>query len=338
MRPAKVMATLTPERCTPEMIRLLTGAGMAGVRINSAHAFGSTLRRMVDTIRSVAPSTIILVDTKGAEIRTTPFDSPDTELSLVQGDDIEICEASDCSTPRSINIAVEGIAGSLRQASVILFDDGAIQLHPLRPTPYGVQARVVRGGNLGSRKTVALPGATLPALPAVTGADERCISLACECGVDIIAHSFVRSASDVLAVRDHLRGTHIRLYAKIETLSALQSLPEIARVADGLLVARGDLGTYIPLPSIPAAQYRIAREAHSRGISLMVSTQMLHSMERSPAPTRAEVSDISLAVMEGAAWVLLCGETARGLYPVQCVSIAAQTIAETLNSVPYVFG
>ncbi|MBO4955671.1 MAG: hypothetical protein J6C77_04640 [Muribaculaceae bacterium] len=333
-----VMATLTPGRCTPDMLRGMRKGGMAGVRINSAHADASTLRGMVADIRSIDPAISILVDTKGPELRTTAFAPPRQELNLTPGREISICEGMGPSDSTTLYLPVAGIEASLRRADEILIDDGAIKLRRIGPAAGGITAHTVTGGLLGSHKTVALPGVTLPPMPAVTDADRRSIEAAREAGIDIIAHSFVRSAADVLAVRELLQGTSIQLYAKIETAEALADIAEIARVADGLLVARGDLGTQIPLETIPEAQYRIASEAWRRGKPLMISTQILHSMESAPAPSRAELSDIALAVMERATWVLLCGETARGDHPRECVLTASRTIEQVTGKLPYVVG
>ena len=208
----------------------------------------------------------------------------------------------------------------------------------MEPVADGVRARVIRGGVLGSRKTVALPGVELPPMPAVTVADREAIALAVEMKIDIVAHSFVRTAADVEAVRVLLGNADIQLYAKIETRSALDNLESIAAAADGLLVARGDLGTNIPLTAIPAAQYRVAQLAWKACKPVMISTQILNSMESAPAPTRAEMSDVALAVMERAAWILLCGETARGDWPRECVAVACEAIENTKDRMPYVVG
>lgn len=334
----RVMATLTPGRCTPGMIGRMYAAGMRGVRINSAHTTPDTFRRMVEEIRSVAPDITILVDTKGAEIRTAAFAGNRLELELHPGDTVNICEGAGPSTDHTLYIAVADIASSLRSARTILIDDGAVGLRVVGDVAAGVKAEVTRGGILGSRKTVALPGIPLPYMPPVTDADRACIELAREMKVDIVAHSFVRSASDVEAVRDLLRGSDLELYAKIETHQALDNLDAICRAADGVLVARGDLGTDIPLAAIPAAQYRIAACARKIRRKLMISTQMLHSMEHEPMPSRAEMSDVALAVMQRATWILLCGETARGPYPVECVAYAVKAVSFTSGEVPYVLG
>lgn len=337
-RATRVMATLTPERCTTAMVKCLRDAGMRGVRINSAHTTPDSFRRMVADIRGVDPSIAILVDTKGAEVRTTAFTPADLEVALRVGDIMDIREGSGESTPDTLYISVYGIGEALSHARRILIDDGAIELEATEPMADGVRARVVRGGMLGSRKTVALPGVELPPMPAVTDADRQAIALAVEMGIDIIAHSFVRTAADVEAVRQLLGDADIQLYAKIETRLALDNLEDIAEVADGLLVARGDLGTNLPLSAIPEAQYRVARLAWNVGKPVMISTQILNSMESAPTPTRAEMSDVALAVMERAEWILLCGETARGEWPRECVAVACEAIENAEGRMPYVVG
>ncbi|MDE6782378.1 MAG: pyruvate kinase, partial [Paramuribaculum sp.] len=223
----RVMATLTPDRCTPAMVERMRDAGMRGVRINSAHTTPDSFRRMVSDIRSVDPAIVILVDTKGAEVRTNAFAPADLEMKLSTGSVIDIREGSEASSPDTLYISVPAIGQSLRQSRRILIDDGVIELEATAPLPDGVRARVVHGGILGSRKTVALPGVELPPLPAVTAADREAIALAVEMKIDIIAHSFVRTAADVEAVRTLLDDVDIQLYAKIETRMALDNLEPI---------------------------------------------------------------------------------------------------------------
>ncbi|MDE5801125.1 MAG: pyruvate kinase, partial [Paramuribaculum sp.] len=288
--------------------------------------------------RSVDPAIAILVDTKGAEVRTNAFAPADLEMKLTPGSVIDIREGSEASSPDTLYISVPAIGQSLSHAQRILIDDGAIELEATAPLTGGVRARVIHGGTLGSRKTVALPGVELPPLPAVTAADREAIALAVEMKIDIVAHSFVRTAADVEAVRVLLGDTDIQLYAKIETRMALDNLESIIAVADGLLVARGDLGTNISLAAIPEAQYRVARLAWNARKPVMVSTQILNSMETALTPTRAEMSDVALAVMERAEWILLCGETARGEWPRECVAVACEAIENAKDSMPYVVG
>lgn len=318
-----IMATLTTERCTPAMVKSLHDAGMTGVRINSAHVTPADIKSMVETIRSADPHIKILMDTKGPEIRTTHLAVPlivadGMQLAFSSG---EIPSSSDC-----IYVMMDSLEQYVTPGQQLLVDDGELRFMVDEIDGTHIKAHALNGGVLGSRKTVAVPGVELPPLPAVSIRDAENIKAAKAAGIDMIAHSFVRSSADVEAVREHIVGTGIMLYAKIECRQALENFEEIAGSADGILVARGDLGTAIPIPEIPAVQYDILRRCAALKKPTIVATQILQSMQSSPNPTRAEVSDITLAVMEGVDTLLLCGETAVGQYPVECVEVMAATI------------
>ncbi len=317
------MATLTLERCTPEFITSLRQCGMDSVRINSAHVTPDELRFMVKTIRDIDPAIKILMDTKGAEIRTTAVAAPAT---FATGDKVTIKYGIELSSRQIIYVNCQGIDTCKGYGTKVLIDDGDIQLKITGVDGKGIHAEVTEGGVLDSRKTVALPGTLLPDMPAVSDNDRLCIEAACEAGIDMIAHSFVRSADDVRQVRALLEGTGITLYSKIECGEAVERMDDILAVSDGLLVARGDLGTAVPLWMIPVIQHKVVSLCRRDDKPVIVSTQILQSMLNAPEPTRAEVSDIALAVMEGTDTLLLCGETAVGLYPQRCVEIMRKTI------------
>lgn len=317
------MATVADVRCTSEFVSDLAARGMSAVRINSAHVTPDTFREMVHTIRSVNPAIKILMDTKGPEIRTTALDHP---LSLSQGDIITLRSGSDASSRQCIYVMVGDMERYLTPGQEIILDDGEIRLEVVSIDGQEITSRVTSGGTLDSRKTVAFPSAQVPPLPAVSDRDRLNIEVAVECGIDMIAHSFVRDRNDVEAVRQLIDGSPITLYAKIECREALENLESITEAADGLLIARGDLGTHIPLSQVPAAQFRAVASARKHGKPTILATQILHSMLTRPAPTRAELSDITLAVLQGIDTLLLCGETAQGDFPRECVEIMSETI------------
>lgn len=325
------MATVADNRCTPEFIRSLHAAGMDSVRINSAHVTPESISRIVSVIHAEAPGVKILMDTKGPEIRTTVLaDGCGDSIEIRRGDRFVICSsvAEPCAAG-IINVAAPEIHKYIAPGMSVLIDDGDIELRVSEVDGRCVKAEAVRGGNLGSRKTVAIPGVELPPLPAVSDRDRTNIAAARCAGIDMIAHSFVRDAADIRALRAELEGSDIKVYAKIECVEAVENMEEILSVSDGLLVARGDLGTAVPLSDLPALQYRILRLCAAAGKPSIVSTQMLHSMIEHPQPTRAEVSDIALAVMEGATTLLLTGETAQGKYPVEAVAMMKATVEST---------
>ena len=324
-RHTRIMATVPDNRCSADFITLLCEAGMDSVRINSAHVDASTFSQMVRTIRDAAPQVAILMDTKGPEIRTTPLAS---EFVGDDGEELSLCEGKEMCSRERLYVPVDGLISRLSPGTRVLFDDGEVQFEVTCVEGGEARLRALNSGNIGSRKTIAFPGVALPPLPPVSERDRVMIQAACESRIDMIAHSFVRSAADVRAVKDLIEGSGIKLYAKIECREALDNLEEIAAEADGLLVARGDLGAQIPLPMVPAAQLKSAVVAHQFGKSTMLATQILQSMMKRPLPSRAELSDIFLAVAEGIDCLLLTGETAQGDYPAECVRILNETIIQ----------
>lgn len=318
-----IMATVTAERCHREFLESLRSRGMSSVRINSAHVTPEVLERMCGEIRSAVPGVRILMDTKGPEIRTTACAVP---IQLNEGDRVTLSGGTADSTAELISVNVDGLEDSVNEGMEILLDDGAIALHVESVREDMINTRVTRGGMLDARKTVSVPGARLPQLPAVSRRDAVNLDAAVRVGIDMVAHSFVRSAADVEAVRGHITGSGIELYAKIECREGVENMESILRAADGLLVARGDLGTQVSLWDIPAIQYRAIRECRRACKPSIVATQILQSMMHSSVPTRAEVCDIALAVMEGADTLLLCGETAVGEYPAECIDVMRRTI------------
>lgn len=320
----KIMATLTPERATRETIRTLHALGMEGIRINSAHATIDDMATIARIARDVSPEISLLMDTKGPELRTTSSNAP---ISLYEGLQTAFIYApEETSTAARIGLQAPGLDSCVSKGDTLLLDDGLIAARVENVSDGMIYAEITRGGILDSCKTVAIEGGELPELPAVSPRDRQAIEAALETGFDMIAHSFVRSASDVEAVRELIDGSNISLYAKIECRSAVARLDEIALAADGLLIARGDMGTAFPLWEIPGLQAKISAKCRADNLPFILSTQVMQSMIDHPTPTRAELSDVALACAQGAAWILLCGETAVGRYPAECVDYLHKTI------------
>lgn len=317
------MATLADNRATAEFIDSLRANGADSVRINSAHVSPETLSEMVALVRSAAPGFKILMDTKGPELRTNEASSP---LNLREGDNVEISTSTLPCSGYAIHTSTNGIVQLASPTDEIYLDDGAIAIEVISTDGGKIRGRVTRGGQLDSRKTMAFSHGRLPDLPAVSQRDLQMIRAAQRSGIDMIAHSFVRSPNDVEAVRRAAADSNLRIYAKIECREAIANLDAIISAADGILVARGDLATAIDPADIPALQYDILMRCRKAGRPTIVATQILQSMIQSPVATRAELSDIALAVMEGADCLLLCGETAMGRYPAECVATMAKTI------------
>lgn len=335
-RRTHIMATVADNfgGCTTrsEFIKMLWRCGATAVRINSAHTRPEMIAGFVGDVRAAAPEMKILMDTKGPEMRTTRVATP---VPLAEGTAVIIRSCADAdrlSDARNIHVAARDLHKFITAGEKVMLDDGAIEIEVTAISGDGaISGRVIRGGVLDSRKTVTLGNGVIPPLPPVSERDRQFIRAAVDAGIDMIAHSFVRSAADVEAVRALTAGSGISVYAKIECREALDRLDEIILAADGILVARGDLGTAIPLYDLPMVQFGVMRECRAAGKPTIVSTQILQSMIDNPAPTRAEVNDIALAVMEGADMLLLCGETAQGRYPLQCVGMMRDVIESVEN-------
>lgn len=327
----RIMATLADNRATPEFVAGLYERGMRGVRINSAHVNPESIGRIISIVRSVAPDIKILMDTKGPEMRTTALADGLQGVMLEKGAMVEVRGGGSATDRGEIYLNAMSLGKCLKPGNRLFIDDGAITLEVVEITgENSLSCLVVDGNELGSRKSVSLSeDAVIPKLPAVSEKDRVNIAAALDCGIDMIAHSFVRDADDVAQVRAELGSAPVTLFAKVESREALDNLDAIAAAADGLLVARGDLGAQIPIERVPAVQARIMELCRRTGKSSIISTQILQSMIVNAAPTRAEVSDIALGVMQGADWLLLTGETALGAHPAECVGVMRRTIEET---------
>lgn len=331
MKKPLIMATLADDRCTPDHISAMVEAGMQGVRFNSAHASPDDIVRLTAMVRAVDPRQVVLVDTKGAEVRTTALAAGCDEVPVAEDARVTIIDGgAEPTTVRRFCITASGVCAHAREGMSVVVDDGAICMRVERVTPDSVECRVTKGGRLGSRKTVCFRGIELDALPAVTDRDRAAIEASIAAGVDIIAHSFVRSEADVAAVRALLADVPgVMLYSKIECPEAVRNMASILVASDGLLCARGDLGASCGIDRVPAVEMECIARCRKADKPVMVATQLMHTMMLEPSPTRAEAMDIGYAVAAGVDTLLLTGETARGHYPVQCVEWMRRIINTT---------
>lgn len=329
-----IMATMADVRCTPQFIGSLLAAGASSVRVNSAHVDPERFTDMVTTLRSVKPDIPILMDTKGPEIRIGAFADGMTVMHLRAGDHVTLRSSSEPCEPGLLTVSYGRLAYHVAPGDRLLLDDGEIELRVIASDPAvgDVAAEVSAAGILLPRKSMSVPGADISDLPAVTERDAASLRAAAHERIAMVAHSFVRSADDIRRVRAILEEngrSGVSLIAKIECRAALARFDEILDEADGLLVARGDLGIEIDPTLIPVLQSEIIRRCRHAGKPVIVATQMLHSMIHHPRPTRAEVADIVQACREGASTLLLCGETASGEYPVEAVKMMHRAIASS---------
>ncbi len=323
----KVVATISDKNCESSFIRELYEAGMDVIRINSAHLNIEGALKIIKNTREVSENIAILLDTKGPEIRTTVSDAP---IELKKGNRINIIgDPSGKSSNEAIYVSYTTFSSDIPLDSVILMDDGELELRVLSKHGNALECLIVNDGTLGSRKSVNIPGVKI-CLPSLTEKDRTFLAMAAANNVDFIAHSFVRSKQDVLDVKEVLRqnNSEIKIIAKIENQEGVDNLDDILDNVYGIMVARGDLAIEIPYEKIPGIQRMIITKCIISRKPVIVATQMLHSMINNPRPTRAEVSDVANAVYSQTDAVMLSGETANGKYPVEAVKTMTKVALE----------
>jgi pyruvate kinase len=323
----KIVATISDKNCEPAFIKELYKEGMDVVRINSAHLSIEGALKIIQNTRAVSNSIAILIDTKGPEIRTTICDAP---IELKKGNRINIIgDPSKKSSPDAIYVTYPSFSSDIPLGSVILIDDGELELKVLKKDGEALECLIDNDGILGSRKSVNIPGVKIT-LPSLTEKDRLFIKMAVEHKVDFIAHSFVRSRQDVTDVQDVLDSlkSSIKIIAKIENQEGVDNIDDILENVYGIMVARGDLAIEIPYEKIPGIQRMIITKCIISRKPVIVATQMLHSMISNPRPTRAEVSDIANAIYSQTDAIMLSGETANGKYPVEAVKTMTKVALE----------
>jgi pyruvate kinase len=322
-RHTKIIATVGPSTESSEKLKQLILAGVDVIRLNMAHGsdewVSSLVKRLRDVSDEVQRHVAVMMDVKGPEIRTGVVAEP---IELKTGDIFELFTASPTDGVRGVNVNYPGLPADVNVGATVLLDSGLIRMDVLEKDDTHVRCRVITPGKLGSRRHINLPGVDVN-LPSLTEKDERDIRAGVAAGIDFVALSFVRRADDVLVLRallDHL-GSKARIIAKIEDQGGLRNLEGIVKVADAVMVARGDLGIEVDYHTLALVQTRIVELCLTEGRPVIIATHLLESMISAPMPTRAEISDISTAVRERADAVMLSGETTTGLYPLQCVEV-----------------
>ena len=323
----KIVATISDKHCEPAFIKELYEAGMNVIRINSAHLDIEGALRIISNTREISDKIAILLDTKGPEIRTTICDNP---IVLKKGETISITgDPTQKSSSQGIYVTYEAFSSDIPLGSLILMDDGEIEMRVLRKQGNALECKIENDAILGSRKSVNIPSVKI-LLPSLTDKDKTFIEMAVKNKVDFIAHSFVRSKQDVIDVQQVLNSfdSNIKIIAKIENQEGVDNLDDILENVYGIMVARGDLGIEIPYEKIPGIQKMIITKCIITRKPVIVATQMLHSMITNPRPTRAEVSDIANAIYSQTDAIMLSGETANGKYPVEAVKTMTKVALE----------
>ena len=337
MRKTKIIATIGPASRDPQVIDQLFKAGMDSARLNFSHG---TLEEHAEVIRVLRQKSeahqrpiAILQDLGGAKLRLGQID-PGINLHL--GDSVSLVPEVLSSDPGTLPFPHPNALGRLEIGDLVYISDGTVCLEVTAKVGSSVKTRVTRGGIVSSFKGVNIPGLELQQ-PVLTDAGKVAIRFGIEHEVDWLAISFVRTAQDIREVKNYLEefGGSIPIMAKIETAEALENLDPILTEADAVMVARGDLGIEIPMAKVPVAQKDIVRRANEAGRLSVIATQMLASMIVAPVPTRAEVSDIANAVLDGCDAILLSDETAIGQHPAETLNFAESTIQESEQIYPY---
>ncbi len=317
----EIYGTLGPSCETTEVLTGMFREGMTGIRINLSHVMLADCRDKIEIVQRAAASCgvtpKILIDMQGPEIRIGKLERP---VEMSAGDLISFGQK---------NIPVSrAVLSSLEFGDEVLLDDGKISVSVTSVNEECAEARVNRGGILNSRKSLAIVGKSID-MPPLTESDIQNIGIASECGITGVMQPFVRSSNDLEMLRstlDESLGQDIKIYAKIENIAGFENLESFFPYADEIIIARGDLGNAMPLWELPKVQKEIANRCNENEMPFMVVTQMLSSMEHSEVPTRAEVSDIYNAVLDGASSVMVTGETAIGDHPVEVIKYLAKTV------------
>ena len=332
-RHTKIVATIGPATESREHLKQLIVDGIDVMRLNMAHGTSEWVASLVGRIREVSAEVsrhvAVMMDVKGPEIRTGVVAGP---IELEPGDRLELFtdSPSEGFGGASVEVNYPGLPSDVIVGATILIDSGLIRLEITDKDATHVRCTVLTKGTLGSRRHINLPGVDVN-LPALTEKDERDVRAGVAAGVDFYALSFVRRSEDILVLRALLDtlGSKARIIAKIEDQSGLRNLEAIVRVADAVMVARGDLGIEIEYHVLPLVQRRIVDTCLSEGKPVIIATHLLESMIFAPMPTRAEISDVSNAVRERADAVMLSGETTTGAYPLECVKVLKNIIGST---------
>ncbi len=338
-RRTKVVATLGPATDTPEAIRALIEAGMNVARLNFSHGTHADHARRLATVRAESARAgrpvAVLMDLQGPKIRTGSL-AGDQPVMLTAGHEFVITTEPVEGTAERVSTTYEALPQDVHPGDRILISDGLIELHVLREAGPEITCEVVYGGTLRAHQGINLPGVHVSA-PSVTPKDVEDLHFGLSKGVDYVALSFVRHPRDVQHLKALIAsaGATAPVVAKIEKPEVLDHLDDVIAVSDGVMVARGDLGVEMPPERVPAAQKAIIRAANRAAIPVITATQMFESMIASPQPTRAEVSDVANAILDGSDAVMLSGETAIGQYPLRAVQMMARIASATEQGVAW---
>lgn len=322
MKKTKIICSIGPSSYDPDVMKEMVLNGMDVARINFSHSTIEEREKVVSSVKEVRKATgrnvAILYDTKGPEFRCGMMENG--SINLVEGKTIRVVKEDCLGNDKRFSVNHETAVDSLNVGDVVLLENGLMKIEVVSKEIDGVTCNIIVGGVLGNKKSLSAPGVKLD-IPFISDIDKEDIIYAVEHEADFIALSFVSTKEDVLEVRDILKehNSNVLLISKIESMTGIENIKEILEVSDGVMVARGDLGVEAPMEELPFLQKLIINEARRQGKIAIVATEMLESMKKNMRPTRAEVSDIATAVLNGTDAVMLSGETTTGKYPKEAV-------------------
>lgn len=338
MRKTKIICTIGPASESEERLRELMLAGMNVARFNFSHGSHEEHKAKFDRVIKVSSELKLpvatLLDTKGPEIRLKDIEGGKTEL--VSGQKFILTTEEILGNNEKVTITYKGLKDDINVGTTILIDDGLIEMVVDEINETDIICSVVNGGPISNHKGVNIPGADL-SMPYISDVDRSDIMFGCDMDFDFLAASFVRCKEDILEVRKIIEehGSHMKIIAKIENTQGIRNLDEILEAADGIMVARGDMGVEIPMEEVPIVQKQMIKKAEALGKHVITATQMLESMIKNPRPTRAEATDIANAIYDGTTAIMLSGESAAGLYPVEAVKTMAKIAERTEEDIDY---
>ena len=338
MRKTKIICTIGPASESEERLRELMLAGMNVARFNFSHGSHEEHKAKFDRVIKVSSELKLpvatLLDTKGPEIRLKDIEGGKTEL--VSGQKFILTTEEILGNNEKVTITYKGLKDDINVGTTILIDDGLIEMVVDEINETDIICSVVNGGSISNHKGVNIPGAAL-SMPYISDVDRSDIMFGCDMDFDFLAASFVRCKEDILEVRKIIaeHGSHMKIIAKIENTQGIRNLDEILEAADGIMVARGDMGVEIPMEEVPIVQKQMIKKAEALGKHVITATQMLESMIKNPRPTRAEATDIANAIYDGTTAIMLSGESAAGLYPVEAVKTMAKIAERTEQDIDY---
>ncbi|WP_347862593.1 pyruvate kinase [Salimicrobium sp. PL1-032A] len=341
LRKTKIVSTIGPSSENPEVLKQLIESGMNVARLNFSHGdfeeHGARIESIRQASKEAGKTVALLLDTKGPEIRTG--DMKEKEVDLVKGSTLYVSMDPVEGDATRISVTYPGLIDDVHPGSKILLDDGLIELlvEEIDKDNNELKTTVLNNGPIKSKKGVNVPNVSVN-LPGMTEKDASDIKFGIEHGIDFIAASFVRRASDVLEIKELLEqhdASDIHIIPKIENQEGVDNIDDILKVSDGLMVARGDLGVEIPPEDVPLVQKQLIHKCNQAGKPVITATQMLDSMQHNPRPTRAEASDVANAIFDGTDAIMLSGETAAGDYPVESVQTMANIASKTETGLDY---